>query len=121
MALSNGTFRAIQTALESWSNAECLKFGHAINFTATAQFTAPQLSSIKARNATASISSIAAVKSRALKRWVKSILSDRAECRTEKVQENDSCAVLATRCSISGADFTKYNSDKGFCSKVQPR
>lgn len=120
MALSNGTFGAIQTAFESWSNAECLKFGHATNFTATAQFMAPQLSSIKARNATASTSSIAADKSSAPKRWVKSMLSARAECRTEKVQENDSCAALATRCGISGADFTKYNSDKGFCSKLQP-
>ncbi|KAJ6052387.1 Peptidoglycan-binding Lysin subgroup [Penicillium canescens] len=43
MALNNGTFGADPTAFESWSNAECLKFGHATNFTATAQFTAPQL------------------------------------------------------------------------------
>ncbi|KAJ5915987.1 hypothetical protein N7504_000002 [Penicillium tannophilum] len=54
MALNNGTFRAIQSAFESWSNSECLKFEHSTNFTTTVHSRSPMLSSIKASNATTS-------------------------------------------------------------------
>ncbi|KAJ5131499.1 uncharacterized protein N7515_007538 [Penicillium bovifimosum] len=48
------------------------------------------------------------------------LLSSRGECRTEKVRPGDICGEIATRCGISGADFTKYNSAKGFCSNLKP-
>ncbi|KAJ5203081.1 hypothetical protein N7449_005160 [Penicillium cf. viridicatum] len=41
----------------------------------------------------------------------RNLLSFRGECETEKVQQDDSCAAIATRCAISGADF---------CSKLKP-
>lgn len=122
MAVTNGTFGAIQSALKSWSNAECLDFEHNRNFTASTHFTVPMLSSIKGSNSTAN--GTAAGNSTSLanssRRWARGMLTPRAECRTEKVQQDDSCAALAQRCGISGADFTKYNSEKGFCSKLKP-
>ncbi|KAM6509638.1 hypothetical protein FALCPG4_017287 [Fusarium falciforme] len=46
-------------------------------------------------------------------------LMSRATCTTRKVISGDSCGSLATKCGISGADFTKYNSyDKELCSKL---
>jgi hypothetical protein len=122
LALSNGTFRAIQSAFESWSNAECLDFEHVTNFTASVHFTSPMLSSIKRGNSTTSRmkgsgSPLPAMSSTQQER---NLLSSRAECRTEKVQDGDSCAAIASRCGISGADFTKYNSAKGFCSTLKP-
>lgn len=122
LALRNGTFRAIQSAFESWSNAECLDFEQTTNFTASTHFTSPMLSSIKPGNTTtssmkASGSTLTAKSSMQQKR---NQLFSRAECKTEKVQDGDSCAAIASRCGISGADFTKYNSAKGFCSKLKP-
>lgn len=121
MALSNGTFQSIQSAFKSWSNAECLDFDRSTNFTSTAEFTSPLLSSIKARNTTASSpkrsSSSSPVKSS--KRWVDKLLSSRGECRTEVAGQKDGCPEMAVKCGISGADFTKYNSAKSFCSNLR--
>ncbi|KAK3939523.1 hypothetical protein QBC46DRAFT_459640 [Diplogelasinospora grovesii] len=41
-------------------------------------------------------------------------------CTTEKVVSGDSYGALASRCGISGADFTRYNPDPNFCSTLQP-
>ncbi|KAK6207708.1 glycosyl hydrolase [Colletotrichum tabaci] len=41
-------------------------------------------------------------------------------CQTKKVEEGDSCASLATKCGISGTDFTKFNTEQGLCSSLQP-
>ncbi|KAH7153580.1 glycoside hydrolase superfamily [Dactylonectria macrodidyma] len=42
------------------------------------------------------------------------------ECKTVTVKSGDSCGTLAKRCGISGADFTKFNPAKGFCSTLAP-
>ena len=123
MAVSNGTFSTIQNAFKSWSDAECLVFDKSTNFTTTAPFATPLLSSIKAKKApvnTTRSSHNETVGKRTLKRWFGNRLIARGECSTEKVISGDSCAALAERCGISGADFTKYNSDKGFCSSLKP-
>lgn len=44
----------------------------------------------------------------------------RAVCRYIQIVAGDSCAALASRCKISGADFTKYNSKSNFCATLQP-
>ncbi|KAJ5519173.1 Peptidoglycan-binding Lysin subgroup [Penicillium expansum] len=122
MALRNGTFRAIQSAFKSWSNAECLDFEHSTNFTASTHFTSSMLSSIKAGNMTTSgiQAGGSALPANLSTQHTKNLMSSTGECRTQKVQNGDSCAAIATRCGISGADFTKYNSEKGFCSKLKP-
>lgn len=43
-----------------------------------------------------------------------------AACRTIQVQSGNGCAQLAKRCGISGANFTKYNPGKNFCSTLKP-
>ncbi|CAI7650985.1 unnamed protein product [Penicillium discolor] len=122
LALRNGTFRAIQSAFESWSNAECLDFEQTTNFTASAHFTSPMLSSIKPGNTTTSSmkASGSPLPAKSSTQQERNLLFSRAECKTQKVQDGDSCAAIASRCGISGADFTKYNSAKGFCSKLKP-
>ncbi|KGO70456.1 Peptidoglycan-binding Lysin subgroup [Penicillium italicum] len=122
LALRNGTFRAIQSAFESWSNAECLDFEKSTNFTASTHFTSPMLSSIKAGNTTTSSMEASGLPlpAKSSTQQERNLLFSRAECKTEKVQKGDSCAAIAKRCGISGADFTKYNSAKSFCSKLKP-
>ncbi|KAL3429936.1 glycoside hydrolase superfamily [Aspergillus tetrazonus] len=51
---------------------------------------------------------------------VRRTLHARAKCSTVQVEPGDSCATLATKCGISPAEFTKYNYEKGFCSKLMP-
>jgi hypothetical protein len=50
-----------------------------------------------------------------------SALHRRADCTTITVVANDGCDTLASRCGISSADFTTYNSaDDTFCSNLVP-
>jgi len=49
-------------------------------------------------------------------------LEPRALCQDTEVIKDDSCASLASRCGISGSDFTKYNSKrKDLCSTLKPK
>lgn len=50
----------------------------------------------------------------------KGYLHIRSECRTTIVDSGDTCETLAKACHISGADFTKYNSNDKLCSSLQP-
>ncbi len=131
MALNNGTFGTIQHAFKSWMDVECLSLNHAKNFTATAKFTLPLLSSIKGNkattNTTADRSSInatnatnATLNCRHSNRVNGKLLIARGGCQTEKVNQGDSCAKLAEKCGIPGYDFTKYNSKSGFCASLKP-
>ncbi|KAI0901325.1 class V chitinase-like protein [Annulohypoxylon nitens] len=43
-----------------------------------------------------------------------------ADCKTQSVEDGDTCASLAKKCDISNADFTKYNPDPKLCSSLQP-
>lgn len=45
-------------------------------------------------------------------------LTTRGECRAVRVHSGDSCGSLADQCGISGADFTKYNSDASLCASL---
>jgi hypothetical protein len=45
----------------------------------------------------------------------------RDECKSAQVDSGDSCAKLATKCGISAADFTKYNSTSNFCANLRPK
>jgi len=44
----------------------------------------------------------------------------RSDCSTVQVVSGDSCASLATKCGISGAAFTSYNSASSLCSTLMP-
>ena len=46
----------------------------------------------------------------------------RALCRDIQVIKDDSCASLASRCGISGSDFTKFNSKtNNLCATLKPK
>ncbi|KAM5353884.1 hypothetical protein ACJ41O_000534 [Fusarium nematophilum] len=47
-------------------------------------------------------------------------LEARAECKTTKVIEDDTCTALSVRCNIRGADFVKYNPRTNLCSTLKP-
>lgn len=112
MATTNGTFGAIQNALQSWSNGTCLSFDESKKISGPASFTTPlSLSNVTNSTITA-------------RQWEPSRskkLFPRAECRTIQVDAGNSCATLATRCGISGADFTKYNPGSSFCATLQAK
>ncbi|KAF4964635.1 hypothetical protein FSARC_7461 [Fusarium sarcochroum] len=46
-------------------------------------------------------------------------LEARAECKTTKVQDDDTCTTLSVRCGIRGADFLKYNTKTNLCSTLK--
>jgi hypothetical protein len=104
---SNGTFGSIQDAVRTWANATCLSFSGSTKLPGQVMFTTPLL---HANNASSANSAGSARR-----------LQSRAECRTIQVVSGDSCGTLASRCGISGADFTKYNTGSSFCSSLMPK
>ncbi|GKU05305.1 unnamed protein product [Fusarium langsethiae] len=46
-------------------------------------------------------------------------LEARAECKTTKVGEDDTCTTLTVRCGIRGADFVKYNTKQNLCNTLK--
>ncbi|KAI8160931.1 putative glycosyl hydrolase, family 18 [Colletotrichum sp. SAR 10_70] len=41
-------------------------------------------------------------------------------CQTKRVESQDTCTALASKCGISPADFMKFNSKTGLCASLQP-
>lgn len=113
IATSNGSFTAVQDALRSWSNAECLSFTGSKQYTGPAPFTTPLVTATSNTNSTADgVSSY--------KRSDGQLIA-RAECSTIQVNSGDSCTSLAKRCGISYDDFMKYHSDPDFCTTLIPK
>lgn len=112
MLVSDGTFSHIQDAMKTWNSGECLSFSQSISFAGQAQFTTP----LGLTNGTTPT-----VQGTNFTSTSRVRLHARAECRTVQVVSGDSCAALATRCGISGADFTKYNPGDDFCAKLRPK
>ncbi|KAK4496425.1 hypothetical protein PRZ48_012405 [Zasmidium cellare] len=114
IATGNSTFSTVQNALQSWSNASCLSIPEvSYNYSAPVVFTTPVYGSTNATgNSTSSNNSTSSPTG--------ARLSPRAQCSTAQVVSGDSCASLAQKCGISGADFTKYNPGSNFCATLQP-
>lgn len=121
MSVKNGSFDAIQKSLTAWQKGDCVGRTHVQNYTSTAPFTSPLLSEMKGKNVknfnstygVTNSSQIAAHSNKTTR------ISARATCRDVQVVDGDSCAKLADRCGISGADFTKYNSGNNFCATLR--
>lgn len=117
MATSNTSFGPVQDALVSWSKAECLSLASGKNVTGPAFLTSPAIVSSSFTDSNSTTTG-----------WIATTgfqqrtapLASRADCRTIQVVSGDSCASLATKCGVSGADFTKYNPSSTFCSTLQP-
>ncbi|KAI0467015.1 hypothetical protein F4859DRAFT_518632 [Xylaria cf. heliscus] len=114
VATTNGTFATIQNSLLSLSKAGCLsQFGGSVDITASAYIITPQVSSNSNSTAGSNATDIA-------RRASDHALFPRADCKTIQVVSGDSCGSLATKCGISGSDFTKYNPGASLCSTLVP-
>ena len=112
MTTSNGTFAPIQSAIEAWANATCLSFSGSTKFAGSAEFTTPLLhGNHPTTNSTLLAHNL--VQQR--------VARAEGECTTVQVDAGNSCADLAVKCGISGADFTTYNPGADFCSTLKPK
>jgi chitinase len=100
IAIDNtGDLAAVQKYVAAWSNGTCADSGAKIS----------QLQDV-------SISEIQDAKNTTISRFLRA----RSDCTTTTVVSGDSCGALASRCGISGADFTKYNPQSNLCSTLTP-
>jgi hypothetical protein len=118
IATSNDTFSPVQDALKSWSNATCLSFEESKNITGPAFLTIPEV--ISTNTTTSSTNSTLSPVSKRSYPGRLGRLVRRGDCSTVQVASGDGCASLATKCGISGADFTTYNPAPNFCATLQP-
>jgi hypothetical protein len=97
-----GNISAVQTALRIWANGDCLDMA--------------DFSSSGHKNINANIS----VLTSPFESSTGAKLDARADCRVIQVVSGDGCASLATKCGISGNDFTMYNSyNSNLCSTLK--
>jgi len=118
----NGTFAAVQSAMQLWSKAECLDgFSETSNITGPTFVTAPplfpisnstNLNELGSNNKNSTIMTIKSARSLGIAR--------RGSCMTIQVISGDSCASLASKCQISGNTFMSYNPQANLCSTLQP-
>lgn len=117
MGIVIGNFTAlplVQSAISAWSHGGCMTTNSTANSTATPwqSFDLPLLSHPPlATNTSAKWNYSPRSRPR---------LARRSSCSTVQVKSGDSCALLATECGISAADFTKYNSNPSLCSALSP-
>ncbi|EPE06554.1 glycoside hydrolase family 18 protein [Ophiostoma piceae UAMH 11346] len=134
VATSNASFTPVQQLMQGWSSATCQSFDSDLSFAGSVTFTTPLViagsnstgngtltrgnSTLSGRSATAHHHMNlrnAHRRSHALGQ-----LYRRDECSTVQVVSGDSCGTLATKCGVSGDDFTKYNPGKSFCADLTP-
>lgn len=105
--------KIVQNALQHWSNGTCITSGRsAASSDSTkgwANFSLRVPATTANKNNTTTISNTTLSTSQ--------VLTERAECRVIRVVTGDGCPTLASKCGISPADFTTYNS-KVDCSKL---
>ncbi|OBT85922.1 hypothetical protein VE02_04509 [Pseudogymnoascus sp. 03VT05] len=101
---------SIQKIVKTWSEAECVT-GYEGTETRTSVNVLMTTPTIAAKNVSLPLQ-VAHIGSRRA-------LYARDDCRTTQVIAGSSCASLATKCGISGNDFTSYNSDPNLCSTLQ--
>lgn len=118
-ASSNGTFFPVQNVMKTWSTGGCLSFERAKNVTGPAVLITPLLE-ISANATQSKTDRLSSTLATIPTPYSQGKLVARDECRTMQVEGGDSCAALATKCGISGADFTEYNSDPDLCSTLKP-
>ncbi|KAF9252734.1 CAZyme family GH18 [Penicillium roqueforti] len=93
----------IQRVFKTWSKGDCLS--------------ANGEDSIKTKIITLASSGVS--KRSDIFSSVEDLIAPRGNCRTIQVKLGDGCGSLASRCDISGADFTKYNPGAKFCSNLK--
>jgi chitinase len=105
VANTNSNLSYVQDVVKTWSSGECVTAFDSTQAWGKATFWAP----VPAKpdpNASSAWNAEAHP------------IEQRANCRTIQVAPGDGCGSLATKCGISGADFTKYNPSSTLCSTL---
>jgi hypothetical protein len=113
---TNVSISAAQEAVKTWSMAKCMTGAEtAVNITDNQIYIAGPLTI--PRNSTFNATTIDNKKRH--NRRGRVALGPRADCSTEPVILGDGCAALASRCGITAATFTNYNTKTDLCSTLQ--
>lgn len=121
IATRNATFGPIQGALRSWSNSRCISFKDSLYIPGPALLTTPLVTLSNGTNTTAHSNSSLNTRSKSNQPVVGQVsIVRRGNCRTIQVYAGNGCGDLASRCGVSGADFTTYNPGSDFCSTLVP-
>jgi hypothetical protein len=107
---TTGDLAAVQKTIKGWSDGTCVDgLQPAKQLSDISVYEAPIISVPDSGNSSAANSSV---------HRRRHDLHARADCRTITVVSKDTCALLATKCGISGADFTKFNPASNLCSTL---
>ncbi|KAF2686135.1 glycoside hydrolase family 18 protein [Lentithecium fluviatile CBS 122367] len=106
-----GDFSAVQDIVKSWNEGELFGLSAAVG-----KSLSPSLWTYGSGNGTSGNGT--ALESRS---W-KGRLDARAECRSIRVEDRDTCTTLASRCGIGTAAFRNFNKNRNNfnCNKLQP-
>lgn len=99
---TTGDMAAVQESVSSWSEARCADRRESSTKLTDINILEMPLASFSGN--------VASQDNQSLQR--------RANCRAIKVVSGDSCGSLASKCGISGAQFTKFNPRKSLCSTL---
>lgn len=110
LAVANGSFSAVQDAVQSWNSGKCLE-----GFSKTTAFLALVLSTTGVQ----SNSTIGPGTNTTFSGVSKRYLASRADCPTIDVVNEDTCDMLAARYGIAREDFYKHNPIKNLCPGLQ--
>lgn len=104
----SGDFSAVQDIVKSWNEGELLHKTSTMKSAAAEKSQTSSLYIYSSGNGTASES--------------KRSLDPRAECRSIRVEDKDTCTSLASRCGIGTTAFQNFNKNQGTfdCNTLQP-
>ncbi|CAG8418245.1 unnamed protein product [Penicillium salamii] len=106
---------AVQKALVTWSKGGCLQ---GYNGSSMSQVSVGEI--VQEVNTPANASSHGHGHGRFHRQRELAGVHRRDTCRVIQVESGNTCEILASRCSIAPADFTKFNSEKDMCSSLRP-
>ncbi|KAK2755052.1 hypothetical protein FQN54_006580 [Arachnomyces sp. PD_36] len=103
---SMGDIGSVQDAVKTWTNSQCLSGDGS--------------TSVDDVDMNILVSSVESDSTADTENISRDLDSRAKECRDIKVKSGDSCGALASRCGITGAQFTKFNPGKNFCASLMP-
>jgi LysM repeat protein len=111
---TTGDLAAVQKAVRAWSDGTCVNSTQAANMLeGVSVYEAPLVSVTEGAGGNGTTANGTVIRARHPLQ-----LQARADCTTVTVVSGDSCGSLASKCGISGADFTKYNPAPNLCSAL---
>ncbi|KAK6850286.1 glycoside hydrolase family 18 protein [Apiospora arundinis] len=117
IAAASGDFSLVHDAASRWSNGSCVDTS---SYGETRKLDSVSIATVKPTIAPMSIGGNST--SSNTTRTVRGLLHARADCRTETVEDGDSCGKLVSRCGngLTAQDFYKYNPASDLCSGLMP-